>query len=248
MTRKNFIRSVAVAVLLAAVWVSWSQRFRSTPHEAVSFHDARLVQGQTSSRTPTSVSLAAKFEDGHAEPSTPADPLPFQVSLIRPGPPKKSVPRPSRSVIARLKLGKEVVYEEEGWRAVRNAVAVHERDRKLADSIGEVIGSQGSFLVVRHRQSISLRSPEMKPVVFHPDHQKFGIVTGTLMIRLSDFDLAAKMASDYRLGVVHAQESIQTVFYTALDSDPFKKLEELKQDKRIIEAQVEILTNSYQRQ
>lgn len=247
MFQNNIIRGVIVALLVVG-GVYFSQRIKTAPQELAGVEPPRLSQDPFLSRTPASVRAVTPVEKKHAESASPMDQPLFQPTLIRPGAPKKVMNRPSRSVIAKLKLGKEVIYEEEGWRAVRNAVAVHERDRKLAESIGEVIGSQGSFLVVRYRQNVSLHSHEMKPVVFHQDHQKFGIVTGTLIIRLSDFDLASKMASDYRLGVIHAQESIQTVFYTALDSDPFQKLEELKQDKRIVGAQVEILTNSYERQ
>ncbi|MBU6376065.1 MAG: hypothetical protein KGQ59_08725 [Bdellovibrionales bacterium] len=151
---------------------------------------------------------------------------------------------PTNSEIRRFKFGGEVMSYQRGWRLVKNAVAVAVEDRKLGESVGTEVATKGNFVFFQIKGELSRRSPGMKQVVYHRDHKKLGVLTGTMVVKVLRYETSDRLARDHGLDLVHGEEAINALFLSMAEGDPLSKVEELKKDARVVRAHLEILSDT----
>lgn len=131
------------------------------------------------------------------------------------------------------------------WKIALNLAAVpsHE-DSKIKK--GFLFSHQGLDLFESEN---SLSDHLGSPVVFFPERNRLGYISGTLTIRLADRDLKDKITLQYGLKVEHYFETISTLI---VRTENFKEMVDLRakliKDDRIKTIEVEIVENNLERQ
>ncbi len=179
--------------------------------------------------------------------STKFDPLPLQV------PPQalegiRMASRLTDRTTASLHLSGPLDFDQ-SWRLVGNALALPKSD--FRDSFGEIITTQTGFVIFSSEGSSlnHLDTERGRPVLYNSDRRSFGILSGTLIVRLKYAEEAHTWAKEYGLTVIHVQDSINKAFFSIPSQTDITRLnKELKTDSRVSEYELEILSGLERRQ
>lgn len=154
-------------------------------------------------------------------------------------------PRPSRVTASVDKT----LTSSRGAYALANALAV-ESD-KFDASMGEEIEEKAGFTVFKPSRPAQVAGfvldEKTRPVVVNQSSGAIGIVTGTIVVRLKDFEQADALASAFGLEYVSSDDTIATVFYKAPRGREIDDLIELlRADGRVARADAEIIQSTRQ--
>jgi len=131
------------------------------------------------------------------------------------------------------------------WKLVDNLIALPANGdaRNKKDFL---ISQQGLDLF---KSENSLNDSRGKPVVFFPERNRIGYISGTLTIRLADRNLKDRITRQYGLKVEHFFEDISTLIILTGTFDELIKLRsQLSKDENIKTIEVEIVENNLERQ
>ena len=153
-------------------------------------------------------------------------------------------PPPSRLIAS---VDKQLT-SEKGRYALADALAVEAE--KFDVSMGEQIDEKAGFIVFKpvNKAAGSFSVDDRtRPVVVNQASGAIGIVTGTIVVRLKDFEQAEALARAFGLEEVSSDDTIATVFYKAPNGREIDDLIELlRADERVNRADAEIIQSTRQ--
>jgi hypothetical protein len=127
------------------------------------------------------------------------------------------------------------------WKLVFGVAAVSEQGYPIKK--GKILARQNGFEFYKSKQTKfnDFDSDRGSLVVFNPDRNQLGVITGIFIVSFNHRDDVEKIAMDYHLQTINVHDHIQTAFlkvYPGVDlEDVFKKLE---RDSRIRNVELEI--------
>lgn len=158
------------------------------------------------------------------------------------------VPEPKQSRVT-ASVDKQLVSSKGRYALAGDALAVE--SGKFDKSMGEEIEEKAGFTVYKPADKTFVSGFKMedktRPVVVNQASGAIGIVTGTIVVRLRDFEEIDAIAKTFGLEVVSSDDTIATAFYRApkgLEIDDL--IDSLRADGRVAHADAEIIQSMRQ--
>ncbi|MES2962996.1 MAG: hypothetical protein V4760_03835, partial [Bdellovibrionota bacterium] len=156
-------------------------------------------------------------------------------------------PEPKQSRVT-ASVEKQLVSNKSRF-ALADAVAVE--TEKFNAAMGEEIEEKAGFTIYKPTDKTKIPGftleERTRPVVVNQASGAIGVVTGTIVVRLKDFEEADSVASAFGLEYVSSDDSIATVFYKAPKGREIDDLiEMLRADGRVTRADAEIIQSTRQ--
>jgi hypothetical protein len=130
--------------------------------------------------------------------------------------------------------------EQQGWKMVSNLVAV-------PVTAEEKTNPNALYRIHHHdffNSENSFQDQRGRLIVFNPDRDRFGVISGTLVISLNNQLEMNRFISDHSLRVDEYAESIHTIFVrTSTPSELSTLHASLTKDKRVKTLEVEVIEN-----
>ena len=113
-------------------------------------------------------------------------------------------------------------------------------------SLGEAVETKAGFTVFIPKNPSSSDgfklSQRQRPVVVNVANGQFGIVTGTLIVKLKDFNELDAVEAAFGLEVVTSDDTIATAYYRApIGVEVDRLVERIRKDPRVVRADAEIV-------
>lgn len=158
----------------------------------------------------------------------------------------KPEPRQSRVTAS---VDKQLVSSKGRYALAGDALAVE--SEKYDKSMGEEIEEKAGFTVYKPVDKASVSGFKLeektRPVVVNQSSGAIGIVTGTIVVRVRDFEEVDAIAKAFNLEVVSTDDTIATAFYRAPKGFEIDDLlEMLRADGRVAHADAEIIQSMRQ--